>query len=263
MKRPKLIRVAPKRVEFDVSEPLPNEEVFYYRVSTGRDQDPDFQIALAKKRGIPDDNIFGDIASGKRINRKGLMNALLLMQDRPGWTLVVWKLDRLGRDSYELLGLMREFQKNNWNLVSMTEGIDTRTPMGKAFYGMLAVFAQFESDSIAERSRAGIARRKEKGVLFGKRTKLTEENFEEIERLILKEIHLTLPQIAKRFDLSASAINHYFPGWRSKSREDREQWRRIHPLPIRPSEAEVQQDQQTPRSKRVIHRNKRRSKRKN
>ncbi len=260
MKQPRLVRVAPTPVMFDMSEPTPAEEVFYWRVSTGRDQDPDFQIALAKKRGIPDDNIFGDIASGKRVDRKGLNGALMLMEGRPNWTLVTWKLDRIGRDSYELLGLMRRFQESQWNLVSMTEGIDTRTPMGRAFYGMLAIFAQFESDSISERTKAGVARRKEKGVLFGKRTKLSKEDFKEIERLIVQEIELTIPEIAGRYELSASAINHYFPGWRSKTIEQRVQWRAMNPLPKRPSKSQEEMNGQIVRSKRVLHRKKKRLK---
>ena len=233
MKLPKLLRVAPKPMTFDVAEPIPAEEVFYYRVSKGRDQDPDFQIALAKKRGIPDDNIFGDVESGKGFSRKGLKKALQLMEDRPGWTLVIWKLDRLGRNAHGLLGLMQEFQAKGWNLLSMTETIDTRTPMGRAFFGMLAVFAQLESDTTAERTRAGMARQKELGVNLGRGTQTSPEEFAEIERLLLKERAWTIVRIAKRFKVSTSMINHHFPGWRGKTRDARRAWRAKHPLPTK------------------------------
>ena len=117
----------------ELAVPTPAEEVGYWRVSTGRDQTPDMQIAALKRRGIPDDNIFGDIASGRKAKRPGLELALKLMAGRPGWTLVFWKLDRLGRDRDELFRLDKEFKQEGWNMVSLTESIDTRTPMGSAF----------------------------------------------------------------------------------------------------------------------------------
>ena len=226
----------PKTVKFKLGDPTPAEEVFYWRVSTGRDQDPDFQIALAKKRGIPDENIFGDIMSGKKTKRRGLELALKLMTGRPGWTLVFWKLDRLGRDNAELLRLAKEFQANDWNMVSMTEGIDTKTPMGKAFYGMLAVFAQFESDTTAERSKAGMDRRRELGLNMGRLTEIRPVQFREIERQLLKTKE-PIPAIAKRIKIkkkaiSPSTINHHFPGWRGKTAKERKAWRRLHPLPV-------------------------------
>jgi DNA invertase Pin-like site-specific DNA recombinase len=220
---------------FDLGAPTPAEEVFYWRVSTGRDQDPDFQIALAKKRGIQEGNIFGDVMSGRKTKRPGLELALKLMTGRPGWTLVIWKLDRLGRDTEELMRLSRVFRENDWNLVSMTEGIDTKTPMGKAFYGMLAVFAQFESDTTAERSKAGMMRRKELGFNIGRKTQITKAQFAEIERRLIKTKE-PIPDIAKRIkikgkSISPSTINHHFPGWRGKLVKERVAWRKLHPLP--------------------------------
>jgi DNA invertase Pin-like site-specific DNA recombinase len=215
---------------FKLGDPLPNEEVGYWRVSTGRDQDPDFQIALLKKRGIPDDNIFGDVMSGSKAKRPGLSNALRLMAGHPGWTLVFWKLDRLGRDNFELQRLAAEFQEKGWNMVSMTEGIDTKTPMGKAFYGMLSVFAQFERDTTIERTRAGMARRKELGVQLGRKTRVKLATFKDVERRLLKT-PAPIAEIAKGAKMSEAWVNHWFPGWRSKSPAERKAYRLKRPIP--------------------------------
>lgn len=223
-KTPKLLELAPA---------TPAEEVGYWRVSTGRDQSPEMQIAAFERRGIPKDNIFGDIASGRKAKRPGLAKALRLMAGRPGWTLVVWKLDRLGRDTAELLRLKAEFAEEGWNLVSLTESIDTKTAMGQAFFGMLAVFAQFESDTTKERTAAGMANAKKRGSQVGRRPKLKPEQWVQIEKLILspRGKPLSLGRIAHRYRISVSLVNLYFPGWRSKTDRERKAWRKTHPLP--------------------------------
>ncbi len=244
----------------ELTEPIPSEEVFYWRVSTGRDQDPDYQISLARRRGIPEDNIFGDTKSGKNKNREGLKLALNLMRGRPGWTLVVWRLDRLGRNAAALLNLMEEFKKEQWNLVSLTEGIDTRSAMGTAFFGMLAVFAELESNMTSERTRAHMARRIALGVPIGRHSTITKDQFKEMERLLLKEPTVSIVEIGKRFDVSASTVNHHFPGWRSKTVHQRKAWRQQHALPAKSEVPKAEQPAPHPVGKRVVHRKKRRLK---
>ena len=216
---------------FGLGQPVPAEEVGYARVSDKEDQDPDFQIALLKKRGIPEKNIFVDTASGRTMDRPKLELALKLMTGRPGWTLVVWKLDRLGRNVIDLLTLAQRFEENDWNLVSLTEQIDTRTPMGKAFFGFMAIMAQLESDLISERTKAGVARRREKGYRVGRKPKLTARQFDRLEAAILDDKDSSIDQIAKRFKVSTTTIRKYFSGWREKSAEEREAFRAENPLP--------------------------------
>jgi DNA invertase Pin-like site-specific DNA recombinase len=227
------MKKTPNKPILELAPATPAEEVGYYRVSTGRDQTPDMQIAAFKRRGIPDDNIFGDIASGRKAKRPGLQNALKLMAGRPGWTLVVWKLDRLGRDTAELMRLRDEFEAEGWNLVSITELIDTKTAMGKAFFGMLAVFAQFESDTTKERTRASMARAKENRSQVGRRPKLSKKQYEQMEKLLLspRAHKLSVGRIASRFDVSAALVHLHFPKWREKSIGERKRWRAEHPLP--------------------------------
>lgn len=191
------------------------------------------QIAALKRRGIPDDNIFGEVASGRKAKRPQLEMALKLLCGRPGWTLVVWKLDRLGRDTMELLRLSKEIEADGQNLVSVTEMIDTRTAMGRAFFGMLAVFAQFESDTTSERSRAGMAQALRNGSQVGAKSKLTAAQFEQMENLILspRAHKLSLGTIARRFRVSIALVHLRFPGWRGKTVKERKAWRRANPLP--------------------------------
>lgn len=219
----------------ELAPPTPAEEVGYWRVSTGRDQSPDMQIAAMKRRGIPEANIYGDVKSGRKAERPGLQSALRLMAGRPGWSLVVWKLDRLGRDTLELYKLMKQFDEEGWNLISVTESIDTRTAMGRAFFGMLAVFAQFESDTTKERTAAGMRRAREAGSQVGKVTKFTLKQFEQIEKLILSDrAHpLSIGRIAARFDTRSSNITYHFPNWRAKTKKERIAYRRAHPFPIK------------------------------
>ena len=222
-----------RQTKLEVAPPIPSEEIGYWRVSTGRDQIPDMQIDALKRRGIADENIFGDIASGRKAKRPGLEMALKSM--RQGDALVVWKLDRLGRDTMELLRLSKEFEAEGQNLVSMTEMIDTRTAMGRAFFGMLAVFAQFESDTTAERSRAGMAQARRNGSQVGAPSKLSIKQFAQMEKLILSKRAKTisLNAIARRFRVSVALINLRFPSWRGKTMAQRKKWRRLNPLPAK------------------------------
>lgn len=217
----------------ELGEVIPAEEVAYCRVSEGRDQDPDFQIALMRKRGIQEDNIFVESKSGRKMgNRPQLRLALMLMKGRPGWTLVIWKLDRLGRNALELIQMAATFVKNDWNLVSLTENLDTKTPFGKFYFTVLAGLAQLESDTTAERTAAGMARRKELGVPLGRKSRIGRKKFKRMEWLLLNRPRMTIPEIGKEFKLSGSTINHHFPGWRGKTHAERRAWRKLHPLPI-------------------------------
>ena len=110
------------KIPLEVAPPSPADEIGYWRVSTGRDRTPDMQIAAMKRRGIVQENIYGDIASGRKAKRPNLILAIKAM--RPGGTLVVWKLDRLGRDTMELYRIAKEFEAEGQNIVSMTEAIE-------------------------------------------------------------------------------------------------------------------------------------------
>lgn len=224
-----------------IFDPAPTEEVGYARVSTD-DQDAGMQIAALKRRGIPDDNIFVDYASGGSMKRKQLQLALKLMSGRPGWTLVVWKLDRLSRDLYDIMSFGKQMEAEGWNLISLTETLDTKTPLGKAFFILSGLFAQLERDMTRERTKAGMARRKELGVPLGRQTHITAKQFAEIERRLLakpkKGKRETIEDIARSIivkgkPLRAPTINYWFAGWRNKTKADRDAFRKLRPLPTK------------------------------
>jgi len=83
--------------------------------------------------------------------------------------VLVWRLDRFGRSLQHLQNAIAELKAANVSFISMKEGFDLTTPMGKAFFGMLGVFAEFERDVIAERIRAGLKNAKAKGHLPGRK----------------------------------------------------------------------------------------------
>lgn len=129
----------------------------YARVSTD-DQDLALQLAALARHGVPENYIFSEHASGKTMQRAALKRVVKVM--RPGDTLVVWKLDRLGRTLTGVLEMIEALAKDGIDLISVTESFNTQTPMGKAFLQIALVFAELERNMISERTKAGMAARK-------------------------------------------------------------------------------------------------------
>lgn len=177
----------------------------YGRVST-LDQSPDLQRQALLKAGVHPDNLHIDEGwSGTIAKRPGL--SLAMLDVREGDTLVVWKLDRLGRDMAQLIRNAEHLQEVGVGLRSLTEPIDTSHPMGRAFFFIIGVFAQLERDLISERTAAGIAAAKARGKRFGRAPKLTRKEWLAIERAIrngartddlAKEYGISLSLLAKR-----------------------------------------------------------------
>ena len=140
----------------------------YTRVSTD-DQNPALQLAALKKAGcrtiFRDDGISGAIS-----RRPGLTRCLRKLQ--PGDTLVVWKLDRLGRSLRDLIILLDDLKQRGAKFRSLTEAIDTETPTGRAMWQMIGVLAELERSLISERARAGVKAARARGVKFGRKRKL-------------------------------------------------------------------------------------------
>lgn len=152
----------------------------YARVST-EDQNLRLQYDAITKYGVPEEQIYSDQASGTDAARPGLAAA---MKDlRPGDTLVVWKLDRLGRDLSQLLRTAERLREKGVRLVVLTEAIDTTTIMGRFMYAVMGAFAQMEREMIQERTMAGLKAARERGVVGGRRPTYTQAQYEEAERL--------------------------------------------------------------------------------
>ena len=128
----------------------------YARVSTA-----DQSLAGQEKALAHCSRVFSDTASGRGAARPGLIAALAYL--RPGDTLVVWRLDRLGRNVRTLIDLAAELNRRKIHLRSLSEGLDTSTAAGRFSFHMLASLAQMERELIGERTKAGLAAAREKG----------------------------------------------------------------------------------------------------
>ena len=141
----------------------------YSRVSTD-DQTPALQLAALKKVGCK--TIFKDDGlSGATTKRPALQRCLKKLE--PGDTLIVWKLDRLGRSLRDLITMLDDLKAQGVKFHSLTEAIDTTTPTGRAMWQMIGILAELERSLISERTRAGVKAAKHRGVKFGRKPKLT------------------------------------------------------------------------------------------
>lgn len=151
----------------------------YARVST-QEQHLDLQLTELKQAGCK--KIYDDKASGQKADRLGLEKALDTL--REGDTLVVWKLDRLGRTVKQLVTLVEELHENGIHFKSITDSIDTSTPSGRFFFHMMSALAQMERELIVERTRSGLKAARARGKLGGRKRKMTPSKIEAAKKLL-------------------------------------------------------------------------------
>lgn len=157
----------------------------YMRVSTaGERQSTDLQLDALVGAGIDARQVFSDHASGARSDRPGLQACLDYLQ--PGDTLVVWKLDRLGRSLSHLIAVVEGLRARSIALRSLTEALDTSTPQGELLFNMFGALAQFERALIVERITAGLEAAARRGRRGGRPRAIDPEKLEQIE-IALKE----------------------------------------------------------------------------
>ena len=140
----------------------------YARVSTD-DQKADLQIAALKKADCQ--HIFTDTATGASNKRPELTKCFESL--RAGDTLVVWKLDRLGRSLPHLVTVLAELQGRGVAFLSLTEAIDTESAAGRLMGHILGALAEFERALIVERTQAGLKAAKNRGQKLGRRASLS------------------------------------------------------------------------------------------
>ena len=152
----------------------------YARVSTN-DQNPALQLAALKQAGCR--QVFKDDGlSGVTTQRPALRRCLNKLQS--GDTLIVWKLDRLGRSLRDLIAMLDDLKVRGVKFRSLTEAIDTTTPTGRAMWQMIEVLAELERSLISERTRAGVAAAQRRGVKFGRKPKLSHQQVEHARKLL-------------------------------------------------------------------------------
>ena len=141
----------------------------YARVSTD-DQDMKLQIDALEKYGV--DGIFKEKKSGKDMERPALKQMFHEVYLRGNDTIVVWKLDRLGRSLTDLIEIVQFIEDCGARFVSLTDNIDTSTATGRFFLHIIAAMAEWERNMISERTKAGIAAAKAEGKRFGPEHKI-------------------------------------------------------------------------------------------
>lgn len=176
----------------------------YARVST-QDQNLDLQSEALKRAGC--DRIYDDKASGSKIERVGLEQARAML--RQGDTLVVWKLDRLGRNLKQLVTMIEELHKEGIEFRSLTDSIDTSTPSGRFFFHVIASFAEMERELMIERTRAGLETARLLGRKGGRKRKLTESKVEAAKKLLASGIPPR--DVAKNLGVSVPTLYRWLP----------------------------------------------------
>lgn len=176
----------------------------YIRVSTN-DQNTDLQMDALKRAGC--EQIFDDKISGAKSKRPGLNRMMKTLKS--GDTVIVWKLDRLGRSLIHLVDLLGYFRANNIEFISITEGIRISTSIGRFAYTMLSAAAEMERENIIERTRAGLEAARQRGRCGGRPKGLDNREVEQIGRL-LKKGH-SRKQLSLIYNVGLSTIYRYFP----------------------------------------------------
>lgn len=176
----------------------------YIRVST-IDQNLELQREALLKAGC--EKIFEDKLSGTTAIRPGLTQALEAL--REGDTLIVWKLDRLGRSVKNLVDQVNALAQRRINFNSLTDNIDTSTPAGRFFFHVMASLAQMERELIVERTRAGLQVARNKGIKGGRIRQMTDSKIESAKKLLATGMHAK--DIARDFGVSISTFYRWIP----------------------------------------------------
>lgn len=170
----------------------------YARVSTSQ-QSLDIQIRALKDAGVKANRIFTDKASGSSIDREGL--DLLRMKVEEGDVILVKKLDRLGRDTADMIQLIKEFDAQGIAIRFIDDGISTDGEMGKMVVTILSAVAQAERQRILERTNEGRQEAKLRGIKFGRRRTIDRSQVE-----IMRSQGIGATDIAREMKIARSTV---------------------------------------------------------
>ena len=177
----------------------------YARVST-QDQALDLQTTALQKAGC--EKLFEDKISGRLATRPGLTKALDML--RKGDTLVVWKLDRLGRSLKNLVDLVNDLQARGVQFKSLTDSIDTATASGRFFFHVMASLAEMERELTVERTRAGLEVARQLGRKGGRKRQMTESKIVSAKKLLASGVPPR--DVAKNLGVSVPTLYRWIPG---------------------------------------------------
>jgi DNA invertase Pin-like site-specific DNA recombinase len=173
----------------------------YARVSTD-DQTMDLQLDALEQAGCA--RVFRETAHGATSERPQLKAAL--EQVLAGDTLVVWRLDRLGRSLPHLIEVVGQLRDRGVGLRSLTEGIDTNTATGELVFHIFASLAQFERRLIVERTHAGLAAARARGRVGGRPTKMTPAKLSAARALLAQNPRPTLDSVATAIGVGRTTL---------------------------------------------------------
>lgn len=172
----------------------------YVRVSTS-DQNLDLQLDALKQVGC--DKIYKDIASGVKTDRIGLSEVLKYI--RNGDTLVVWRLDRLGRSLRHLIDTINQINDQGSYFRSLQENIDTSTSGGKLIFHIFGALAEFERDIIRDRTKAGLEAARKRGK-YGGRPKIMDKNKIALAKSLFKDKSNSIASICEVLEVSKTTL---------------------------------------------------------
>jgi DNA invertase Pin-like site-specific DNA recombinase len=175
----------------------------YARVST-EDQHLYMQVDALKSAGC--EETFTDVASGVKSQRPGLEKAIAFL--REGDTLVVWKLDRLGRSLQHLIQAIKDLHEKKIFFKSLQENIDTTTSGGKLIFHIFSSLAEFERDLIVERTQAGLKAARVRGRMGGRPPMLNKRQIGKLKQHY-KDGNITVSEICKIFQVSRPTFYNY------------------------------------------------------
>ncbi|MCX4030288.1 recombinase family protein [Spartinivicinus marinus] len=196
----------------------------YARVSkSDGSQVLDLQNDALAAYGVSSDKIYIDQASGKKDDRPGLENCLKAL--REGDVLVVWKLDRLGRDLQHLVNIVQDLEKKGISFKVLTgqgADIDTTTASGKLVFGIFAALAEYERELIRERTIAGVKAARARGRVGGRKFKLTKAQVR-LAQAAMQNRDTSVSELCRELNITKPALYSYV----GPSGELRENGRRV------------------------------------
>lgn len=180
-------------------------KIGYARVST-QDQNLDLQTDALTAAGC--EKVFHDTASGVKSERIGLAEAVEFA--RTGDTLVVWKLDRLGRSLKHLIETVNQLHEKGVGFASLQENIDTTTSGGKLIFHVFGALAEFERELIRERTQAGLTAARARGRKGGRKEKLSPKQVE-MAKAMVNDPNISISSICETLKISKPTLYRYVP----------------------------------------------------
>ena len=180
--------------------------VGYARVSTS-DQDTSLQLDALRVAGT--ERIYQESKSGASRERPELDKCLDIL--RPGDTLIVWRLDRLGRSLKDLVEIISELEGKEVGFRSLSEAIDTTNAGGKLIFHIFAALAEFERSLIQERTRAGLAAARARGRKGGRPRAMSKGQAQKAKAMLSDPL-ITKTEVAKHFGVTRMTLNRALAG---------------------------------------------------